>query len=94
MNINELKPNQNATVSGEITAVEPAREVVTKFGKKMRVANATLKDATGEVVLSLWNDDIEKIQQGQQVTVDNGWVTEFKGNIQISTGKFGKLVIQ
>ncbi len=94
MKVNELKPSQNGTVTGEITAVEPAREVVTKFGKKMRVANATLRDDTGEITLSLWNDDIDKIQQGQQVTVDNGWVTEFKGNLQISTGKFGKLVIQ
>jgi replication factor A1 len=81
-------------VSGEITAKEEPREVVTKYGKKARVANAVLKDDSGEVTLSLWGDDIEKINVGDKITIENGWISEFKNNMQISVGKYGKLSIE
>lgn len=94
MKISEVKAGTgNVTVSGEITSKEEPREVITKFGKKLRVASATLKDDSGEIVLSLWNDDIDKVNAGDNVTIENGWVSEFKGNAQISAGKFGKIVV-
>jgi len=95
MKISELKAGTgNATVEGEIVAKEEPREVVTRFGKRTRVANATLKDDSGEITLSLWGDDIDKVQVGQKVKVDNGYVSEFKGTLQISAGKYGKINVQ
>jgi replication factor A1 len=41
--------------------------------------------------LSLWGDDINKIQAGDQVSVENGYINTFKGENSISVGKFGKL---
>ena len=92
MKINELKAGTgNVNVSGEIVSKDEARDVITKFGKKLRVASATLKDDSGEIVLSLWNEDADKYAVGDNVTIENGWVSEFKGNPQISAGKFGKI---
>lgn len=92
MKINELKAGTgNVNVSGEIVSKDEARDVITKFGKKLRVSSATLKDDSGEIVLSLWNDDADKFAVGDNVTIENGWVSEFKGNPQISAGKFGKI---
>ncbi|OIO21172.1 DNA-binding protein [Candidatus Micrarchaeota archaeon CG1_02_47_40] len=94
MKISELKAGTgNVNVEGEIAKLEEARDVVSKFGKKLRVANATLKDDSGEITLSLWGDDIEKVQEGAHVRVENGWVSEFKGAMQLSAGKYGKLTI-
>jgi replication factor A1 len=92
MKISELKAGTgNANVDAEVTAVEEPREVVTKFGKRTRVANATIKDESGEVTLSLWGDDIDKVSIGDKIKIENGWVSEFKGAKQISAGKFGKI---
>lgn len=94
MKISELKAGTgNVNVEGEIAKLEEARDVVSKFGKKLRVANATLKDDSGEITLSLWGDDIEKVQEGARVRVENGWVSEFKGAMQLSAGKYGKLTV-
>jgi replication factor A1 len=94
MNISEIRAGTgNITVEGEITAKDEPRDVLTKFGKKMRVCNATLKDESGEIVLSLWNDDIEKVNQGDKIKIENGWASEFKSNVQLSAGKFGKIVV-
>jgi len=94
MKISELKAGTgNVTISGEITSVQEPRDVLTKFGKKMRVANATLKDASGEIVLSLWGDDADRVKVGDDISIENGWVSEYKGNLQVSPGKYGKLIV-
>lgn len=94
MKISEVRAGTgNVTISGEVTSKEEPREVLTRYGKKLRVASASLKDDSGEIVLSLWNDDIEKVNVGDSVTVENGWVSEFKNQPQISAGKFGKIVV-
>lgn len=94
MKVNELKPGTgNVTIEGELINIEEPRDVTTRFGKRVRVANATLKDDTGEIILSLWGDDIDKVKVGDSVKIENGWVSEFKGNLQISPGKYGKLIV-
>jgi len=92
--ITELKPGMNATIEGEIISIEPTREVRTKFGKLIRVANATLKDGSGEVVITLWEKDIDKVSIGDKIEIENGWVSEFKGSLQVTAGKQGKLNVK
>jgi replication factor A1 len=64
-----------------------------KFGKSGRVCNATAKDETGTIKLTLWNDDIDKINVGDKVHLINGYVNEFQGELQLTTGKFGKFEV-
>lgn len=93
MTISELQPGQgNVTIEGEITEVQQAR-TFEKFGKSGRVANATLKDDTGEIKLSLWNEQIDLVKQGSKIRITNGYVSEWKGELQLTTGKFGKLEV-
>ena len=64
-----------------------------KFGKAGKVCNATVKDETGEIKLTLWNDDVDKVNAGDKIQLTNGYVNEFQGEKQLTTGKFGKLEI-
>ena len=92
MKISELKANTgNASIEGEVVSIEEPRDVMGKFGKRLRVTSATLKDDSGEIVLSLWNDDVDKFAQGDKVKITDGWVAEYKGQIRISAGRNGKL---
>lgn len=93
MKIKDLQPRTgNADIEGEITAVEPPR-TFSKFGKEGRVANATLKDDSGSIILSLWNDQIDQVKVGDRVKITKGWVSEWQGENQLSTGKFGSLEV-
>ncbi|MDO8516594.1 MAG: DNA-binding protein [Nanoarchaeota archaeon] len=93
MKVSDLKPNQgNVEIELEIISVEEPR-TFNKFGKELRVANAMAKDDSGEIKMSFWNQDIDKIKPGMTIKLTNGWVSEFKGEKQLSTGKFGKLEI-
>ena len=50
-----------------------------KFGKEGKVCNATLKDDSGTIKLTL--------------KITNGYVSEFQGEKQLSAGRFGKLEV-
>lgn len=91
--ISDLRPGASATIEGEVASIEPTREVRTKFGKLIRVANATVSDESGQITLTLWEKDIDKVSIGDKIKIENGWVSEFKGSLQITAGKQGKLEI-
>lgn len=94
MKISELKAGASGvTVEGTVVQKDETREVVTKFGKRLNVANIVLKDDSGQIPMSLWGNDISIVSQGDVIEVSNGYVNEFRGNPQLSTGKFGKIKV-
>ncbi len=94
MKINELRVGaSNVTVQGKVIQKEDARQVNTKYGKTLRVANIVIQDDSGSMPMSLWNEDIEKVKVGDTVEVENAYVNEFRGNPQLSTGKFGRVKV-
>ncbi|MBI2658481.1 hypothetical protein HYX05_00040 [Candidatus Woesearchaeota archaeon] len=93
MQVKDLKPKQgNVDITIDVVDVGEAREFQ-KFGKPGRVANAVAKDETGNIKLTLWNEDIEKVSAGDKVHLTNGYVNEWQGEMQLTTGRLGKLEI-
>ena len=57
------------------------------------LCNLTGEDDTGEVTVTLWNDDIEKVNEGDTIKITNGWCAVYQDNMQVSAGRFGTLEI-
>ncbi|MBU0628070.1 MAG: hypothetical protein KKC75_02685 [Nanoarchaeota archaeon] len=93
MEIKDLQARQGQV--DLIAAVVSKAEVRTfnKFGKDGRVCNAKLKDDSGEVTLTLWNEQVDNVNVGDKIHIINGWVGEWQGEKQLSTGKFGQLEV-
>lgn len=93
MKVNELKAKKPVdSITVEVVNVDEPREWSNARGTG-KVANATVKDDTGEVKMTLWNDDADKVKTGDKVLIENGWVSEYQGEKQLSAGRFGKLTI-
>ncbi len=93
MKISELQVGQGkANVEAEVKEVGEVRNF-NKFGREIKVANATIADDSGEIKLTLWNQDIEKVKPGDKVKIVNGYVNEFNGEKQLTTGKFGSMEV-
>lgn len=93
MEIKDLIANTgNVDLVAEVVSKEDER-TFEKFGKSGRVCNAKLKDNSGEIKLTLWNDDIDQIKVGDKIHLQNGWCSEYKGEKQLSSGKFGKIEV-
>jgi len=93
MQIKDLKPKQgNVDITVDVVDVGDTREFQ-KFGRPGKVATAIAKDETGDIKLTLWNEDIEKVKAGDKVHLTNGYVNEWQGEMQLTTGRMGKLEI-
>lgn len=90
--IASIRANQNATFAATITAISTPREVTTSRGTS-QVADATLQDATGTTTLTLWGEDIQKYKVGTKLQITDGWVKDFKGKLQVSLGRSGKITV-
>lgn len=93
MLIADLKPKQgNFEINAEIIEKETPREFE-KFGKKGKVCNAKIKDDSGTIKLTLWNEEIDKVKIGDKVNIKNGYVSEWNNEKQLSIGKFGTMIV-
>lgn len=89
--ISDLRPSRVATFEATVASLEEVREVETKDGHRRKVRNATLKDATGEIVLVLWGSEVDRVGAGDRVRIVDGWVSERRGRAQVSLGRTGRL---
>ena len=78
-------------VEGTVERKEEIRTVNTKAGSTVDVANAMLVDNGMEIKITLWAEDANNIQNGDKIKIENGYTNEFKGEVQLGKGKFGKL---
>ncbi|MBI5036044.1 DNA-binding protein [Candidatus Micrarchaeota archaeon] len=93
MKISELTPGTgNVNLEAEVVGIEEPREI-NKMGRTLRVANATVKDDSGTITLVLWNDNIDKIQEGSKIKITNGYVNTWQDKSQLTLGKFGQMEV-
>ena len=93
MLINEIEAKTgNNDVIADIIDVSPVHEFE-KDGKSGRVATATIKDESGIIKLSLWNEQIDQVGIGDRIEITNAWCDEWKEEKKLSTGKYGKIKV-
>jgi len=92
MNIDDLKTGmRGVSVIGTIDSITEARTVNLRSGGTAQVADATLTDETGSIKLSLWDDQITRVKQGDRVSIENGYTQSFRGENSLNIGRYGKL---
>ncbi|MEM3731262.1 MAG: hypothetical protein QW667_03840 [Candidatus Bathyarchaeia archaeon] len=93
--INELTPASRAVnIKAKVVSKSDVRNVASgRDGAPHRVCDALVGDETGCVYLTLWDDNIDKVNEGDTINIGNGYVTLFKGNMRLNVGKFGTLEV-
>lgn len=93
MKISEIKRGvSNIAITAKVVDKGEKREVNTKYGRKS-VADVTLEDDSGQITLSLWEEKIDAVRVGDTVSLDGGYVTEFREKMQLNLPRNGKLEI-
>lgn len=89
-NLNPGSRSLNLTV--KVISKNPIREVVSRRdGTSHRVTEALVGDETGSILLTLWDDTIESVTEGDVVVVNNGYIRLFRGSMRLNIGRFGSL---
>ncbi|MCD6380770.1 MAG: hypothetical protein J7L50_00390 [Candidatus Odinarchaeota archaeon] len=62
-----------------------------KTRSQHRLAEFLVGDETGCILLSLWDDTIEKISLGKTYRITEGYVSEYNGTLRLNIGKGGRV---
>ena len=54
-----------------------------------RVADALVGDETGCLYMTLWDDKIDAINEEATLSITNGYINLFRGNMRLNIGKYG-----
>jgi replication factor A1 len=90
--IRDLNPqSKRVDVSAKCLDVGEPKEIPGKFGNSRRVAEATIADETGAIILSLWDDQIGTVAKEDVMDIKNGYVSLVRGHMRLNVGKYGTL---
>jgi replication factor A1 len=91
--VDELKPGlRRINIKVRCNSKNEVREIVSKkTGETLRVTEALVGDETGSILLTLWNDDIDKMQSDHVYELSNTYTTVFKGSLRLNLGRYGNL---
>lgn len=93
--ISELNPSSRAVnVLAKLVSKSEVRNVAAgRDGEPHKVSDAMVGDETGCIYLTLWDDNIEKVKDGDTIMIKNGYINLFRGNMRLNVGRYGTLEI-
>lgn len=89
MNTSELVKNSKVfNLIGEITFLHPPTSAAVTGSP---VQEGIIADSAGQVKISFWDDQVGQFKVGDKIMMSTGWCKEFNGELQVSSGKYGKI---
>ena len=91
--IAELKPGmKSVNITFKVISTSDERIVESRRDNETyRVSDAIVGDSTGTILMPIWNEAIDTIEEGETYTLTNGYTGLFKGNLRLKLGKSGSL---
>jgi replication factor A1 len=91
MKIGELNSySRQVNTIVKVVSKTETREVTSRIDQTShRVAEALVGDETGTIYLTLWDDAIDNIEEGQTLSIKNAYVNLFRGSMRLNLGRYG-----
>lgn len=91
--VSELQPRmRNVNLKVKCEEINELREVTSrKDGSTHKVTEALIGDETASILLTLWDDTIDRVTIGNSYTVKNCYTSIFRGSLRLNLGRYGEL---
>ena len=84
---------KKVSLKAEVLEIPKSKIVYTRYGTTACVTNALIRDETGSMKMSLWNQQINTVHKGDVIDIKNVTVTWFSGERQLRLGRSGSLSV-
>lgn len=84
--------SENVELEATIRDIETPRAVTGKYGQK-RITTAMLEDDTGEIQVTLWEEQIDAVEEGADVRVEGAYTRDWAGDLQLNIPREGSIEI-
>ena len=92
MKIVDLKADmRNVDVLFRVIAKGEIREILSRDGKELNLSEVEVGDSTGRIYLSLWDQNIELLENEDIGKVSNGFIKVVRNELRLNIGKYGEL---
>ncbi|MEM2911467.1 MAG: hypothetical protein QXM52_00900 [Candidatus Bathyarchaeia archaeon] len=93
--IGELTLTSRAVnVKAKVVSKSEVRSIASgRDGAPHTVCDALIGDETGCIYLTLWDDKIGKVKEGETINIGNGYISLFKGSMRLNIGRYGTLEV-
>ncbi len=91
--ISDLSPfDRRLLVKFVVVEKTESREITSKKTNEVHsLADIKVGDETGTIILTLWDETIDKVSEGQTYQVKNVYVNVFQEHMRLALGKWGTL---
>jgi replication factor A1 len=84
--------SKGVNVKAKVVSKSDVRSIASgRDGAPHRVCDALIGDETGCIYLTLWDDNIGKVKEGETVSIGNGYVSLYRGSMRLNIGRYGTL---
>ncbi len=91
--VEELDPaDDDIEITGTIAELPTPRAVSTQYGQK-KIVTCVFEDDTGSIDLTLWEEEIEAVEEGDEVHITGAYVREWADDIQLNIGRDGNIKV-
>ncbi len=93
--IGNLNPwSRSVNLLAKVVKKGEEKFVASKFDQREHKLNeALIADETGAITLVLWDENIDKVNEGDVVMITNAFVKPFKGFMQLNLGRYGSIEV-
>ncbi len=88
-NLNPQSKSVNLTV--KVISLGKPQAVPTRGGGDRHVSEALVGDSTGTVIMSLWENQREGVEEGSVLRIENGYISLVKGHMRLNVGRYGRM---
>ncbi|MBN2335365.1 hypothetical protein JXL21_07360 [Candidatus Bathyarchaeota archaeon] len=91
MKLSELRPGmEKVELTLDLVSLEEQREVTTYSGLKHNLVEGVVKDDSGSMALTVWNEmipELERLKAGDTLRITGCFITSYKGVLSVNVGR-------
>ena len=92
MKIGQLQADmRNVDIRFRVIKKGEVRDIALNDGKELQLSEVEIGDDTGRIYLTLWDQSIELLGEGEIGEVKNGFVKVIRNELRLNVGKYGEL---
>ena len=93
MKINQLLADmRNVDIRFRVIKKGEIREIASADGKELKLSEVEVGDDTGRIYLTLWDQSIDMLNEGDIGEVKNGFIKVIRNELRLNVGKYGELL--
>ena len=91
--VGELRTySRRVNLIAKVVGKGEGREVSSRSdGRTHRLAELLIGDETASVLLTLWDENVDRFDVGDVIQIRNGYVNLFRGSLRLNIGRYGEV---